>query len=152
MTTDKHACEIYACTTHFLSNRSKIHVYFLIRRTTSEYLTHIVYSQTTTVFPRIDAPSLYYRPEASIKGNTVNTSHILRWDGLCKNVNGFHLYVLSPCRCHSFRRWCSPCDAIYCTCHFAKVGHITNVLQHFIHYIKHFALQCTKCAVLQLSN
>jgi len=38
---------------------SKIHVYFLITRPTSEYLTHIVYSQTTTIFPRIDAPGSY---------------------------------------------------------------------------------------------
>ena len=40
-------------------NRSKITVYFLIRRPTSEYLTHIVYSQTTTVFPQIDARGSY---------------------------------------------------------------------------------------------
>jgi len=32
------------------NNRSKIHVYFLINRPISEYLTHIVYSQATTAF------------------------------------------------------------------------------------------------------
>jgi len=29
---------------------NKMHMHFLISRPTSEYLTHIVYSQTTTVF------------------------------------------------------------------------------------------------------
>jgi len=38
---------------------SKIHVYFLNRLPTSEYLTHIVYSQMTTVFPQIDASGSY---------------------------------------------------------------------------------------------
>ena len=71
-------------------NRSRIHAYFLIRRTTSEYLTHIESSQMTTVLPRIDAPDVYLRPVASFRGNTVNVLNILRWYTLCENIHGFY--------------------------------------------------------------
>ena len=35
---------------------------------------------------------MYLRPAASVTGNTVNMSNILRWDSLCENVNGFYSY------------------------------------------------------------
>ena len=57
--------------------RSKIHVYFLNRHPTSEYLTHIVYSQVNTVFPVIEALTCirhlaYIWDRASIRGTTVH--------------------------------------------------------------------------------
>ena len=50
----------------------------------SEYLTHIEYSQTNTIFPLIDVPGLYYRPAmywrpaTCIRGYMVDMLNILR--------------------------------------------------------------------------
>jgi len=54
------------------NNRGKVFVYFLIRRTTSEYLARIVYSRTTTVFPQIDAP-----------GSCLMTRRVFETGGIC---------------------------------------------------------------------
>ena len=35
---------------------------------------------------------MYFRPVASVRGNTVNVLNILRWYALCKNIRGFYSY------------------------------------------------------------